>query len=385
MSTVILKKCTTYDDTVIQKEIDDIFSLLGGIDNLIKENDKVFIKLNCLGPFAPEKGITTHPAILRAVIKKVKEKTNNIIVGDNPAIRDIIYTMKKCSLYDVCVEENVSFFNPKNEVIITNSNPSTYKEFLVSKDMVEADVLINLPKLKTHSLAYMTCAEKNFFGLIYGLNKSAWHTKASNPLDFGEAINDLFGAFLEKYKYKTLIHILDGIIGLEGEGPSTSGIMKKADVILASVDAVSLDEVACHICSLDPNKLYITRIAAERGYGEGNINNIKILGNKLEDFKDLSFLPPKDSLTNVGLRILRIKMLCNLLLEHPKLNSSVCIKCGECAKICPQNAMTIVKGKVPSLKSKKCIRCWCCLEVCPQNALTKTKRPLPGRIILRNK
>ena len=240
---VILKRCEEYNLDNIKSIITYAFNEYSLFDK-INSNTRVFIKTNCVGPFPENMGITTHPVVLRAVIQILKEKTNNILVGDNPAIREIAFTMKKCGLWKVLEEENVKLFDGTIFTKIHNSNPHIYSDFEVSKEMVDCDLLINLPKLKTHTLAYMTCAQKNYFGLIYGLNKSAWHTKASNPLDFGNAINDLYGAFLEAMEGKTIINICDGILGLEGEGPSTGGKPKKANALLISDDAVSLDRVA---------------------------------------------------------------------------------------------------------------------------------------------
>lgn len=386
MTQVAIKKCNEYNLDLIYENIAKSIDLINITNKpLIKENDKVFIKLNLVGPFEKEKGITTHPVFLKAVIKYVKKYTNNITVGDNPAVRDQIFTMKKTGIYDVIEEEKVKILDQKNIKTITYSNYKVYNKFDITSEMVDCDVLINLPKLKTHSLAYMTCAQKNFFGTIYGLNKSAWHVKASNPLEFGEAINDLYGAILEQMKDKIIIHICDGIIGLEGEGPSSAGITKNANIMLTSFDAVSLDRIACEVTKLNQEKLFITNIANERKIGEGDINNIEILGDSLADFNDLSFLEPKDSLSNFGLRILKIKPLRNILLEHPVIDESKCIKCGQCEKICPPKTMLIKRkdGTVsfPKLKPINCIRCWCCAEVCPQNAITKSKRPILGRIL----
>lgn len=383
MSKVVIKKCNDYILEDVKNHIFNSLELLGGLDNLINKDANVFVKFNCVGPFSKDQGITTHPVIIEAVLQLIKTRTNNIIVGDNPATRDIIYTLKKNGIYDVLIRENVKILNGKDVKKIYNPSAKIYNEFEVSKEMAEADVLINLPKLKTHSLAYMTCAEKNFFGFIYGLNKAGWHVKASNPLEFGEAINDLYGAILESYKGKTIINICDGILGLEGEGPSSGGIKKNANAIITSLDAVSLDRIACELVSLDYKKCFITNIANNRGYGVSDLENIEILGNKLYEFNNIKFLAPKDSLSNIGLKFLKIKPLRNILLEHPKINTNLCIKCGECAKICPPHTMKLVKGKFPKLSQTKCIRCWCCAEVCPQNAIEKTKRPILGRIFFK--
>ena len=95
MSKVVLKYCNEYSLELIKKHIKDSLELLGGLDSLIKPNDKVFIKCNCVGPFDKNLGITTHPIFVKAVLEIVKEKTNNIIIGDNPATRDITFTLKK--------------------------------------------------------------------------------------------------------------------------------------------------------------------------------------------------------------------------------------------------------------------------------------------------
>lgn len=383
MSKVIIKKCNDYILNNVKKNIFESLNELGGLEKLIPNNANVFVKCNCVGPFNKDQGITTHPVIVEAVLQILKTKTNNITIGDNPATRDITYTLKKNGIYDIIVQENVKIVNGKDTKNIYNSKAKIYNKFEVSKEMVEADVLINLPKLKTHSLAYMTCAEKNFFGFIYGLDKAGWHVKASNPLEFGEAINDLYGAILETYNNKTIINICDGILGLEGEGPSSGGIKRQANAIITSLDAVSLDRIACELVHLDYKKCFITNIASSRNYGEGDLEKITIIGNPLDEFSDIKFQAPKDSLSNVGLRFLKFKPLRNILLEHPKINTDLCIKCGECAKICPPHTMVIKKGKYPKLNQTKCIRCWCCSEVCPQNAIEKSKRPLLGRIFFK--
>lgn len=379
---VILKKCESYDFNKVKEKVNEIF-LESNLLEKINENTNVFVKLNLVGPFDASLGITTHPIIVKAVLEILSIKTKNIIIGDNPATRDQVATMKKCGIYEIIKEYDCKILEQTNFTTITNSNPFIYSEFEVSKQMIDADVLINIPKLKTHTLAYMTVAEKNFFGLIYGLNKSAWHVKANNPLHFGNAINDLYGALLESYKGKTIFHLCDGILGLEGEGPSSAGDAKYANALIASYDAISLDRVACELVKLDQNKIYITNIGQERGYGEGDLSKINIIGNQLNDFQDISFKAPKDSLSHIGLKFLKFKFLRNMILEHPTINKDKCIKCGECVKICPPKTMKIEKGQFPHLKNNQCIRCWCCAEVCPKNAIEKSKRPLIGKIILK--
>lgn len=381
---VYLYRHENYEDSNLINSIDYIFNDTGVI-NKLSNNPKVFIKLNLVGPFAKEMAITTNPTILDLVLSIITKYVDkeNIIVGDNPAVRDQSFVLKKTGLMDIITKYGVNILDQTKTKVITCNDYVLYQDFEVSSEMVDADVIINLPKVKTHTLAYVTIAQKNFFGLIYGLNKSSWHAKASNPHDFGEALNDLYSAYLSSIKDKTILHIADGIQALEGDGPSTGGQKVDAKFIMASIDAISLDRMAVDVMKLDYSKCYINIIASERNLGNANPDNIEIVGNKISDFEDIKFLPPKDALSSVGLKFLKIKVVKALLLEHPKINKSKCIRCGECTRICPPKAMTIKKGKYPSLKSTACIRCWCCAEVCPQNAIDKTRRPLVGRIILK--
>lgn len=385
MTKVAIAKCHQYELELVKSKINETLDCLGGLENLIPKDSKVFIKMNCLGPFPPFMAITTNPIFVKAVIQLVKTRTENIIIGDNPALKDLLHVMKKNGIYDAIMDENVTIFNGKNQISISNPQAKIYNMFEVSQDMMDVDVLINLPKMKTHSLTYVSLAQKNFFGTIYGLSKGSWHVKASNPLQFGEALNDLYGAILKTMAGKKIIHILDGIVGLEGDGPSTAGHPKIAEVIMASEDAISLDRVAIEIMHLDYSRAFINQIAVERGFGEGDLKKIKIFGEPLSAFSDLKFAPPGNSLSQFGLKILKIKPLRNFVLEHPLIDHQKCLKCGECTRICPPKAMTIQPGKFPALKMTLCIRCWCCAEVCPQNAIKKSKRPWPGRLVLRNR
>ncbi|MFA6627874.1 MAG: DUF362 domain-containing protein [Bacilli bacterium] len=380
---VALLKCDQYELELVKEKIRNAINLLGGWN--ISPNDRVFIKLNCVGPFSSEMGITTHPTFVQAVIQLVKEQTSHILIGDNPATKDILYTLRKNGLLDVIREENIPVFNGKESTTITTPHGKYYNSFEVSKQMIDVDVLINLPKLKTHAFAYMSVAEKNLFGFIYGLSKAAWHVRASNPLQFGEAINDLYQAIQLSYKDKQMIHLCDGILGLEGEGPSSGGKPIASKIILASRDAVSLDRVAAEVMGLDYRKQFINVIAHQRKLGQGDLTKISVLGNKIEDFSNLSFLPPRESMSILSLRLLKIKSIRNLILEYPVIDLDQCIQCGECAHICPPHAMTIEKGNYPHLARNLCIRCWCCAEVCPKNAISKSNRPIIGRLFLKDR
>ena len=166
MSIVSLVRAENYDN--IDNDIKKAVDLLGGIESFVKKDAKVFIKLNCVAPSTKETGIITRPDVLEAVIKLVKTQTDDIMIGDNPAVKDVSVILKKNGCFELIEKYNLKLINGKDQIVIENPNPHIYSKFEVSKDFTTCDVLINLPKVKTHTLTYMTCAEKNFFGLIYG-------------------------------------------------------------------------------------------------------------------------------------------------------------------------------------------------------------------------
>ena len=381
MSNVYLKKCDTYDFDKLKESIRIALNSSSFKD--IKKTDSVFIKVNSLGAYPESLAITTNPMFLKAVIQLVKEKTNLIKVGDNPANKELVSALKKNGMFKVIEEEKVCLFIGALQTTITNPSPHTYKDFDVSKEIVDADYLINLPKLKTHSLTYFSGAQKNLFGLIYGLNKSSWHVKAPTPLDFAYVICDLYGAIKDSFEYDHIINLCDGIIALEGEGPSTSGSPKQAGIILASNDCISLDQVAIKLTHLNKDKYIIGKVANDAHLGEANLDYIDIIGDDISLFEDVSLREPDQGISSKAMKLLRKKFIRNMCLEHPRVNKEICVRCGECAKMCSSHALTIEKGEYPHLTSSKCIRCWCCQEVCPQHAIEKTKRPIIGKIIFK--
>ncbi len=380
---VYVKYCNDYNN--IQEQVNYLLDSVLNQGKDVKENMCVFLKTNGLAPHPADRAITTHPSVVQAAIHYFKtHNVKKIIVGDNPATKEMKTVYKVNGTLDVVQKENVDLANNKELTVISASEYKRYKDFNVTKEMMEADILVNLPKLKTHGLAYFTGAQKNLFGTIYGLEKAQWHVKSSSPLEFGEAMSDLYSAIKTTMKDKIMIHLMDGIEGLEGEGPSTGGSKQIANVLLSSKDAIALDRVAIEITKLDYKKSFISIISNNRGLGEFNLENIKIEGDSLDLFKDIKFKPAK--VEEIGIRSLKLVNkynIKNLVLEHPKFDKNVCIKCTECKKICPPQAISIEKGKTPKVNKNKCIRCWCCSEVCPVNAISKSKRPLIGRIFFK--
>ena len=164
-----------------------------------------------------------------------------------------------------------------------------YKSFHVAEDIIKADFIFNLPKLKTHTLTYFTGAVKNLFGSIHGLEKSKWHIKADNSHEFMSFLLDLYGSFSD-LKHGRIFNIMDGIIGLEGEGPGKGGSPVLSKAVIAGFDAIAVDTIAIQVAGLDINKAYMCIEGEKRGLGISSPEKIKIIGAALTDFNN-NFLP----------------------------------------------------------------------------------------------
>ena len=378
MHNVSIIKQENYNLDQLKNNIKQSLNNIINMDEIFTEGKTVMLKVNAVSNMNYEHGYTTHPDFLRALIKVLKEYPVKIIVGDNHPFQNIKSTLKGNGVLKVIEEENVQLANNHDLKNITSSNFLQYNSFKVSKEFVEADIMINLPKLKTHSFTYFSCAQKNLFGLIYGLEKANWHVIANNPKDFGIMINDLYCITKEQFKENHLIHLCDAIECLQGDGPTTGGNKTKMNVIFASTSGVALDIVGLKMAGLDLEKSFITTTALNNNIELSNKDDIEIVGNYFGEYTLEEPIKPIGSI-----KILNNQFMKNLLLEHPIVDKDKCLKCGACATICPKHTMKIKKGEYPKLSKNQCIRCWCCSEVCPVSAIYKSKRPFIGRIIIK--
>lgn len=356
MIPVAAVKCKDYSPEIIDSALDRALDLIGGIKDLIKPNMKVLLKVNLLMAIPPEIGVTTHPGFVIAVVKYIKKLGAEVWVGDSSSW-NTSKALKVTGVQDAAESAgakimNFNEFTPKK---IKMPEGSVLDEVALAQPLFDADLIISLPKLKSHELTGFSGAVKNSFGMVVGQNKGEVHRKLPKLQDFAKGVLDIFAL-----KTPSLF-IMDGITCVEGT--AAKGNPKNIGVLLASKNAFALDTVAETIIGFKPENLPIPSEAIARGIPGNTLSEIQILGDSLESLK-VEYHPPN----TVSSKMMKKLHGWFMGLTKQKVNPEICIKCGVCAKCCPVQAITL--APYPTFNFDKCIHCWCCSEVCNQGAIT---------------
>lgn len=376
MEKVALLKCTDYDVDNIEKKLREGFELLGGtsfLRTLIPKNSKVLLKPNFLSVIEKGSPVITHYAMFEAVIRIIKEYSDNIAFGDSPGSGDTRKAAEKSGLMEVADRYGVEFVDFNDEVHVELKNPLMYKYWNIAKAAYEADVVITLPKLKTHAMMYYTGAVKNQFGCVPGTKKAAWHTKLPDAINFSKMLFDLNSVV------KTSFAILDGIVAMEGNGPR-NGTPKKMDTIVMGKSLTAVDSAAVRLIGYD-NVLTVPflKVANDTKWGAVLPEEIEVLGEKIEDMKCKDFKLSRGAKVVNFLSPSLNNLIASLAAPNPVLIQEKCIGCKKCDEVCPERPKVISfvtnNGKqTPKWDYSKCIRCFCCQELCPKGAIvTKDK------------
>jgi uncharacterized protein (DUF362 family)/NAD-dependent dihydropyrimidine dehydrogenase PreA subunit len=317
-----------------------------------------------VGPSAPELGHTTHPDIVRAVVKACQDRGAEVMVGDNPG--GISHNSRNVAEATGILEAAGGCYVPISERVVEKKGAVSGLSIVISKAILEADYLINLPKFKTHLLMLISGAIKNTFGYVSGACKARLHLEAPDQVSFAGAVCDIFALRPPD------LNIMDAITAIEGNGPCHGGQLRNLDKILASTDALALDSVMARMMGVSPDNLFVQKEAAARGFGNMAEDAIKIVGRfaTINDFKmPITFRPELMTEGDVTglLNLYPIDMMKNRISIKPQQNPDKCILCGECAENCPAGALTTD----PEFAIKDtCITCFCCVELCSQGALS---------------
>jgi len=367
---VSIVKCPSYEQMFVDQAVRQAVDLIGGLNRFIKKGDKVFLKVNLLIGANPDRAITTHPNFVRTVIRLVKRFGAIPVVGDSTQRGDLESVAEPCGILKLCKEEGVKLLKLNTRIQKDNPKGKLIKKFIVAKEIFDFDCIINLPKPKTHSLTVYTGAVKNLYGLFPGGLKKKYHVELPTRNKFSNMLLDLY------LLIKPQLTIMDAIIGMDGQGPS-SGNPRKIGLVLASSDALALDTVITSIVGFKKSEVPVIYLGKKRNLPESDLKNILVVGESINSVKIKKFKKPYfmvDILPRFVVNTAR-----GIIWPKPFVIKERCVGCGKCAEVCVKQTITMIDGKA-HIDYSKCIRCYCCHEYCPHKAIT-LKRNVIQKVI----
>jgi uncharacterized protein (DUF362 family)/Pyruvate/2-oxoacid:ferredoxin oxidoreductase delta subunit len=323
------------------------------------KNQNVLIKPNVLRGSKADEGIVTHPAVVAAVVDKVETLgPASIVVGDNPGLFGYGANEAAFEQTGLAAAAKGYYRNIGDHAVPVPFAPGFLATVGLSRAVSDADVVISLPKFKTHGLTVMTGAIKNSYGFLPGAQKARLHKIAGSPARFHDVIVEVF-----KLRVPDLF-IVDAVVGMEGNGPASPDL-REIGLILAADNAVALDAVMATLMGLDSGRLRFLRKAADAGLGSWRSEDIRIEGdlNPLKNFK----VPPLGGEALQGNTAVQERLHSKTLLV-PRPDPELCTACGACVEQCPAEALTMMDD-LPQVDRERCVICFCCQEICPEKAM----------------
>lgn len=373
---VVLIPCGSYDEETVFRVMKQGLDMLGGIESFVKKEEHILVKPNFLSAAEADKAVTTHPSVIKGMLRLLRESgCTHVKYGDSPGHGTCQAAARRLGLSDgTC---GAVLADMSEEVHVPFEAGMTAKEFQFAKEVVEADAIINLCKMKTHALERITGAVKNVYGLICGYHKAAGHVKYPNASVFARMLADIHRCVHPR------LHIMDAVVAMEGNGPG-SGTPVKMNLMLFSVDPVALDTVFCRLVSLDPQLVPTNTQGAAMGIGTYREEEIELWtpeGPITFPQLEAKYATPSFDVDRAGTKkslLSRYSDIMTRFSRRPVIDKGKCVRCGICVEHCPVpgKAVDFKRGKnlPPVYDYSKCIRCYCCQEMCPQHAITAGKR-----------
>ena len=377
---VAVAHCGSYEIDTVEAAVRRSVDQLGGIAQFVRSGQRVLVKPNLLRPSPPEHAVVTHPAVVRAVVRLAQAAGAKVVVADNPSVpllsqRAWQQAYEVMGLAEVAAETGAQL----NTRIAPLQSPHPHgllvKQVDVSGFLAEADVVINLPKLKTHGMMCFTGAVKNLFGVVPGLTKAGYHAKLQTVERFADMLLDL-AAYV-----RPALSIMDAITGMDGDGPGT-GDPFPIGAILAAPDPVALDVAALALVGHDPGSVPTVAAAVRRGWSTGRVQDLDLVGDAFDGLRVDGFRMPKGGARSVprGVPAFLGRLGTRVMVARPYVTMR-CIGCKQCIEGCPVHTIDLVQGRA-HIELGNCIRCYCCHEICPVKAI-ELRRPLVARALAR--
>lgn len=362
---VSIVRCADYGEETCERALREVLLPFGGLD-WVRPGMRVVIKANLVSAMKPEKAATTHPALLAALTRMLRERGANVVIGDSPggtfAAPHLNAVYRVCGLSEAeaaGAELNRDFSQKEADL----PGAHTAKHITYTGYLDGADAIISFCKLKSHGMLSLSAATKNLFGAIPGIIKPEYHYRYPDPMDFADMLIDLNEFFLPK------LYLVDAVQTMEGNGP-TAGTPKYMGALLAGTNPHKIDLLCAKLIGLEAKNVPTLRAAQERGLTPASAEELEVSGDA-EEFVCKDFVTvQKGTGTDFGAQ--KGKLLGaaakTVLRARPKLKRSRCVGCGVCRDTCPAQAIVIEKGKA-KIDRRACIRCFCCQEFCPKGAM----------------
>lgn len=356
MQKVFAVRTESYEEDMVTRLYEGIERL--GMVQRLSGGKTVLLKMNVAGPFPVEQAATTHPEVVRAMVRVVKSLGSKPVIGDGPNSNQPCFSI--CGIEKVAREEEVPLcsFSSYKEVA---SGGEQFGQIRYATDVSEADILVNMAKLKTHALVYYTGAVKNMFGAVYPGQRKTMHLH-NDVMRFSNILLDVFQCRIPD------LCIMDAITVMEGMGP-THGTPAAGELLACSTDAFALDKLCAGFLGYDIRSIPLFLEAARRGLTTLTPDDIERIGDFDWD-KERGFKRVPIYEEQVRKRFLK------MALGSPKIDSDKCVICGLCSRVCPAHAIEPRESEIPLVRAGDCINCYCCNELCPVGAVTFEKRRL---------
>ncbi len=361
-----LNRCAEYDVSLLKEILTAQFEALDIGDDFFKGKN-VVIKPNLVPAIRPEAAATVHPAVVEAAAEIITDRGGKVTLAESPgglytaAVLHAVYSQTGMDEAAGRVHFTLNYDTSSRSMNAPHGQAS--HEFEIITPICDADVIVDISKLKAHTLTLISNSAKNLFGCVPGTTKAAYHARFRNQTEFQRSLVDLAQAL---YESKPMLCITDAITCMEGNGP-TGGNPIKGGCIFSSLNPFAADVLGAHIIGLTEDGVVaddvkMTVFAAERGLTVRSVKELEIIGDSPDDFVIGGFTAADTRLKKWFDRI------PSWLSPRPEIDAKICVGCGRCASVCPPKAVAM-KDRLPHIDRSVCVRCFCCQELCPHKAV----------------
>ena len=372
-SKVVLLPCGEYDEEKVYTLLKQGLYLVGGVEALIPKDAKILLKPNLLKRAEVEKAVITHPVVVGAFARILRENGYEQIVLADSCGHGTTQAVIRGTGMDTYLEKyQIPAIDYSEGIKVDYPQGIQAKEFILPKELLEQNCVSSLSKMKTHALERITGAVKNSYGFVYGFHKAKGHTQYPSADSFARMLIDLNKCVAPK------LYVMDGIVAMEGNGPG-SGDPVQMNVMLMSTDPVALDSVFSRLVYLKPEMVPTNYHGEKMGLGTWKEEEITLLtpdGEISMSEAVIRYGNPQFNVDRTEVRKniwTRMAGALNIFQKKPYIENDKCVHCGICVQSCPVpgKAVDFRKGKdkPPVYDYKKCIRCFCCQEMCPKKAI----------------